>query len=103
MPQFLVTARDGDDPEAPARRQAAREAHLAHIAPMVARGEIVAGGAILDENGTMRGSAVIVDFADRAALDAWLAADPYVVRGVWQRIEVEPFRLAVLTPRREAG
>ncbi len=27
--QFVVIARDGTDPEAPARRQAARDAHLA--------------------------------------------------------------------------
>ncbi|MEK0084329.1 YciI family protein [Benzoatithermus flavus] len=102
MPQFLVIAHDGTDPEAPARRQAARPAHLAFIRPMVERGEIVAGGAILDEAGVMTGSAVIVDFPDRAALDAWLARDPYVVQGVWQRIEVRPFRLAALTPRRDA-
>jgi uncharacterized protein YciI len=49
----------------------------------------------------MTGSAVFVDFPDRAALDAWLARDPYVVQGVWQRIEVKPFRLAALTSRRD--
>jgi uncharacterized protein YciI len=97
MPHYLVIAHDGTDPEAPARRQAARPAHLAFIQPMVERGELVAGGAILDEAGAMIGSAVIVAFADRAGLDDWLARDPYVTGKVWQRIEVQPFRLAVLT------
>jgi uncharacterized protein YciI len=55
----------------------------------------VAGGAILDEAGGMVGSAVIVDMPDRAAVDAWLARDPYVTGDVWRRVEVRPFRLAV--------
>jgi hypothetical protein len=103
MPQWLVTARDGDDPEAPARRQAARPAHLAFVAPMVERGEIMLGGALLDGAGVMVGSTAVVEFADRAALDAWLARDPYVTGGVWQEIEVQPFRVAVRAPLKPAG
>lgn len=96
MPQFLVTAFDGTDSEASARRMAVRQAHLEGVRPMVESGQMVVGGAILDEAGTMIGSATIVDFPDRAALDAWLARDPYVTGGVWQRIEVRPFRVAVV-------
>jgi hypothetical protein len=44
----------------------------------------------------MIGSVTIADFPDRAALDHWLATDPYVLQGVWQTIDVQPFRLAVL-------
>jgi uncharacterized protein YciI len=95
MPHYLVLAHDGDDPEAPARRLAAREAQLGGARAMAARGELIAGGAILDEAGAMIGSAVIVAFPSRAALDAWLAREPYVAGRVWQRIEVKPFRLAV--------
>ena len=57
MPQFPILAHDGSDPEAPARRRAARPAHLEGISPRVERGEIVAGGAILDDDGRMVGSA----------------------------------------------
>ncbi len=95
MSQFLVLAYDGTDPAAEARRGAARNAHLARIMPMVERGEVVLGGAILDDAEVMIGSAAIVDFPTRADLDAWLAQDPYVTGGVWQRIEVRPFRIAV--------
>ncbi len=96
MPQFLVIAQDGTDPDAPARRQAARPAHLAAIGPRVERGEIVAGGAILDDAAGMIGSAMIAEFSSRAELDAWLAADPYTTGNVWQKVEVRPFRLAVM-------
>lgn len=95
MPQYLVLAYDGTDPDATARRQAARPRHLEFIAPMVERGEIVVGGAILDDAETMVGSAVVVDMPSREALDTWLNNDPYVTEGVWKTIEVKPMRVAV--------
>lgn len=93
--QFLIIAKDGTDADAPARRQAARPDHLKLATAMAEEGSLKSGGAILDDNGAMVGSAAIVEFPDRAALDAWLARDPYVTGGVWQTIEVHPFRLAV--------
>lgn len=93
--EFLVLAYDGTDEGALARRMAAREAHLAGVKPMVTDGRMQIGGAILDDSGRMIGSMTVVNFPDRAAVDAWLAADPYVKGGVWQRIEVRPFRTAV--------
>jgi uncharacterized protein YciI len=44
----------------------------------------------------MVGSSCIVEFPDRAAVDAWLATDPYVTGDVWRKIEVRPFRCAQL-------
>jgi hypothetical protein len=95
MAQFMVIGRDGSDSEARARRLAARPAHFAGIAAMVEKGEIISGSAILDQAGNMVGSVVIAEFPSRAELDAWLAREPYVTGGVWQKIEVEPVRIAV--------
>lgn len=97
MAQFLVIAWDGTDGEAPARRAAARPAHLATAAAMFADGRMKEGGAILTDTGEMIGSTCIVEFPDRAALDRWLATDPYVTGQVWQKIEVHPFRCAPRT------
>jgi uncharacterized protein len=97
MPQYVITAYDGTDDQAQSRRMAVRAAHLDNVAPMVAARQLIAGGALLDDMGNMIGSVCIVDFPDRAGLDAWLATDPYVAGKVWQKIEVKPFRLAVLT------
>jgi uncharacterized protein YciI len=94
--QFLLLAYDGTDDGAKARRAAARPAHFAGIEPMIERGELRAAGAILDDSGDMIGSAVLAEFPSRADLDAWLAREPYVKEGVWQQIEIRPFRLAVL-------
>lgn len=93
--QFLVVAHDGTDAEARQRRLAVREAHLDGARRMAENGSMVCGGALLDDDGDMIGSACVVEFADRAALDAWLESDPYVTGDVWRRIEVTPFRRAV--------
>jgi uncharacterized protein YciI len=93
--QFLITAYDGTDPEAPVRRQRTREAHLTGIRKLNEQGQVVVGGAILNDKGEMVGSSIIVDFPDRAALDAWLDQDPYKVEKVWQKIEIKPYRVAI--------
>lgn len=96
MAQFLVLAYDGTDKAAPERRRSVRPAHFESIKPMVEHGEIRAAGAMLDDAGTMIGSVLFMEFPSRAELDVWLKREPYVQQGVWQKIEVKPFRLAVL-------
>ena len=93
--QFLVTAYDGKDAGAPARRQAAREAHLAGGRRMKEDGVMLLGAAILDDNGNMIGSSMIVDFPSRADVDAWLAKDPYTTGGVWKEVSVVPCRVSI--------
>ncbi len=93
--QFLVVARDGTDDGAAARRLAVREAHIEGAKAMAASGAMICGGALLDDHGAMIGSACMVEFEDRAALDAWLKGDPYMTGDVWRTIEVTPFRRAV--------
>lgn len=93
--QFLVIARDGTDEDALERRLQVRPSHLESIAPLVGSGNVLVGGAMLSGSGDMIGSMLLMDFPDRAALDAWLEADPYVTGGVWKEIEIKPFRTAV--------
>jgi uncharacterized protein YciI len=93
--QFLVLAYDNTDADAPARRQAHRPAHIDNINKAKADGHLIVGGAMLNDAGAMIGSALILDFADHAALDAWLRADPFSVERVWDRFEITPYRVAV--------
>ena len=92
--QWLIVARDGEDDDAEARRLAARPAHLENAARLQARGHLLVGGALVDDAGRMIGSACVAQFATRAELDEWLRTDPYVTGGVWQDIEVMPYRVA---------
>ena len=93
--QFLVTAFDGKDEEAQSRRAAARPAHIEGAKSLLEAGNILIGGAILDDADNMIGSSMIVEFENREALDKWLTEDPYITEGVWQNVSVSPFRVAV--------
>lgn len=58
--------------------------------------QIICAGGLLDEEGRMKGSALVMEFPDRAALDAYLANEPYVAAGVWQKIEAEPMNVVLV-------
>lgn len=92
---YLVLAYDATDPDAPARRAAVRERHLEGIRPLVADGRLQVGGAFLDEDGTMRGSMMLIEAEDEAALQRLLDGDVYRRKGVWERFEIRPFARAV--------
>jgi uncharacterized protein len=92
--QFLLTAYDGTDTEAPGRRMSARPKHLENIRILKEAGEFLFGGAILDDNGNMIGSAIVYEFPDRKTLDNRLKDEPYIIAGVWKKMEIVPFRLA---------
>lgn len=90
--QFLVKAYDG--PNMLEKRMAVRPRHLEGMKALGK--QIIAAGGLLDEGGKMKGSALIMEFPDRAALDAYLAGEPYVVEGVWQKIVVEPMNVVLV-------
>jgi uncharacterized protein len=92
--QWLIIARDGTDAQAQERRMAARPAHLENAAKLQAAGHLLVGGALLDGDGRMIGSACVAQFATRAELDEWLRTDPYVTGNVWQDIQILPYRVA---------
>ncbi len=92
--QWLIVARDGTDAQALERRMAARPAHLENAAKLQARGHLLVGGALVDDDGRMIGSACVAQFATRAELDQWLRTDPYVAGNVWQDIQIMPYRVA---------
>lgn len=93
---WLILAHDGTDEGAPARRLAARDAHVAFITEEAKAGRLVLGLPLHDENAQSLGSLMILDVPDRAGLEAYLAAEPFAGQGVWQRIGAHPFRIAPL-------
>lgn len=92
--QFLITGYDGTDDQALNRRLAAREEHLQHVEKLFKEKKYLYGMAILDENDKMIGSCVVVDFPTREDVDEYLKNEPYVKGKVWQRIKVEPCKVA---------
>jgi uncharacterized protein len=94
--QFLLIAYDGTDPEALNRRMKVRGEHLEKTEVLKSKGEFLAGGAILDDSGKMIGSMIVYEYPDRQTLDEKLKEEPYYTEGVWQKVEIQPFRLALI-------
>ncbi|MFC3028038.1 MULTISPECIES: YciI family protein [Roseomonadaceae] len=93
-----ILAWDGTDAEAPARRAAARAAHVAFITAEAAAGRLLLGLPLHDEAGRSLGSLMLVA-GDAAAKDAYLAAEPFATSGVWRKVEAYPFGIAPLPYR----
>lgn len=77
-----------DRPDALDLRKATRDAHLAYIRET---GVVVQAGPLLDADGGMAGSLVIIEVPDRAAADAWAAADPYAKVGLFAQVTIRPW------------
>ncbi len=50
---------------------------------------------MLDKDGKMMGSLLIMEFESRDQLDEYLSKEPYVVEHVWERIEVEQMNVVI--------
>ena len=94
--QFVLTGYDGTDEGALDRRMKVREDHLAKVKVLKGKGQILFGGAILDDSGKMIGSVIVYEAADRQALDELLKDEPYIKGDVWRKVDIRPFRLAKL-------
>jgi len=89
--QFMIKALDGKDKLA--KRMEVRPRHLEGMEKLGSH--IICAGGLLDDEGKMKGSVLILDFPSRTQLDAYLAAEPYVVEQVWEKIEVEPLNVVI--------
>lgn len=94
--QFIVKAYDGAG-----KLEKRMEVRPRHLAGMQAVSEhILCAGGMLDDEGKMKGSVLIVDFPDQAALDAYIATEPYAVEHVWEKIEIEQLNIVILNPKK---
>ena len=91
----IMRMRDPTDPATQRRRDEARPLHLSHAAKLQVQGHLLIGGAIFTDDGnTPAGSAAVARFDTREQLEDWLRDDPYTLAGVWQEIEIIPYRVA---------
>ena len=80
-----------DKPNSLDLRMANREAHVAHLKANL--DHLVSAGPLLSDDGqTMIGSLIIVDFAEKTALDTFVANDPYAKAGLFQSVSVKPWK-----------
>ncbi len=94
MNQYLVTGYDYTDPEALQRRMNVRPHHLDVAKALKANGNFVLSGAILNVEGKMIGTVMIVQFETEEELQAWQQKEPYITQKIWETFDVKPFKVA---------
>ena len=88
---FVITA--FDRPGALELRMKVRPAHLRYLEDRAT--QIRVGGPLLNESEQPMGSLLIIEAADRAAAEAFAAGDPYRAEGVFEKVEIRPWRAAL--------
>jgi uncharacterized protein YciI len=93
MPLFAVYATDVAN--SIEKRALVRPRHVARLEALHAKGQIILAGPCPTDHNTpptgFTGSILVLDFPDRATLDAWLAEEPYVLEGIYESVVVKPF------------
>ena len=92
--QFVIMGFDG--PNMFEKRMSVRPRHLANIARMQEKAQVLIGGGMLDEEGKLKGSVLVLNVKDRAELDDYLANEPYYTEHVWQEVRIEPYNAVVV-------
>lgn len=86
---FVIIGYDG--PDGAKLRPSVRPAHLENLQPLVEAGRVIVGGPFTDGSGSL----MVVDFEDEATARAFANSDPYVKQGIFERVEIRPFRKVV--------
>lgn len=86
--QFVIIGLDGIDSEAPARRQAVRQDHIAMGDKLLKSGDLWYGAALLNDDGSMKGSMYVVNFQSEKDLHKRLDKEPYIVGQVWKDLQI---------------
>ena len=83
--QFVITAYDGAGMLA--KRMEVRPLHLEGMERL--KEHLIAAGGLLDDEGKLKGSVLIMEFQNREEVDEYLADEIYVKEHVWEKITVE--------------
>ncbi|WP_138994772.1 YciI family protein [Larkinella sp. C7] len=92
--RYVIHAYDYTDDQAMDRRLAVRPNHFDGARQLKADGHFVLGGALLDPEGKMIGSMMLLDFDTEDQLNDWLQSEVYISGKVWERIDIKPFKQA---------
>jgi hypothetical protein len=85
-----------DKPQSLDLRMKVRPDHLAFLNGLGAA--LKAAGPFTDDAGQPTGSLVIIDAADRSAAEAIAAQDPYARAGLFQSVEIKPWKWVLKNP-----
>ena len=84
--QFIIISLDGTDDKAQERRARVRQDHIDLGEHLRQAGNMWYGAALLHDDGSMKGSMILVDFQSEKELHEWLKTEPYIVGEVWKDV-----------------
>lgn len=100
MPYFVFCAHD--KPGMGEARARIRERHRAHIRIVQDGCRCVAGGPLMDEDGTrMSGTLLIFEARDREAVERFMASDPYMGEDIFARFDIWRWNWGLGQPQQE--
>jgi len=70
-----------------AKRMEVRPLHLEGMERL--KEHLVCAGGLLDDEGKLKGSVLVMEFQNREEVDEYLASEIYVTEHVWEKITVE--------------
>jgi len=83
--KFVILGYDG--PQGEAKRKIHRPAHLANLEPLAQQGRVILAGPLTDKTGSL----MVLEFESQADAEQFANQDPYMVNGVFERVETHPF------------
>ena len=89
---MLIALIARDKPGALQTRLDNREAHIAYLK---STGVVSQAGPLLDDDGGMIGSLVILEVEDMQAAQDWAENDPYAKAGLFSGVELIPWKKAI--------
>mgnify|MGYP000371473699 CR=1 FL=1 len=89
---MLIALIAHDKPGALALRMENRQAHLAYIEET---GVVAQAGPLLDAQGQMAGSLVVLEVPDMAAAETWAANDPYAKAGLFADVQLHAWKRVI--------
>jgi len=89
---MLIALIARDKPGALQTRLDNRDAHIAYLK---STGVVSQAGPLLDDDGGMIGSLVILDVEDMQAANDWAENDPYAKAGLFSGVELIPWKKVI--------
>ncbi len=84
--KFVIIGWDG--PQGQAKRPIHRPQHLERLRKLQDQGRLISAGPFVDQAGSL----MIIEANSLEEAEAFAKEDPYVIEGIFERIEVHPFK-----------
>ena len=71
------------------------ENRSAHVDYLKSTDHVHLAGPLIDAEGGMRGSMIVLDVPDMAAAEEWAASDPYAIAGLFQSVTLTEWKKVI--------